>query len=74
MAADGDLSYGSYQENILSSMQHINISFFERVITQIRVQMDLNRIRASSQNLEIIGGPPNWTKKGQIGKIKVNDL
>ena len=37
MAADGDLSYGSYQDDIPLSMQYINISSFKWVITQIKM-------------------------------------
>ena len=75
MAADGDLSYGSYQDDIPSSMQDINISSFKWVITQIKM---LNRFEPQkSQQSEFEGqwwAPPRtWTKKGQIGKIKVND-
>ncbi len=37
MAADGDLSYGSYQDAIPLFAQYINVSFFRPMIAEIKI-------------------------------------
>ena len=53
MAADGDLSYGSYQDDKPLSMQYINISSFKWVITQIKMLNEFEPQKSQQSEFEI---------------------
>ena len=74
MAADGDLSYGSYQDILSLLMQYINISFLEQKFAKVNMSMDSNHQRASNQNLRVNEWTPRYcNNKGQQLKNQFND-
>ena len=71
---NSDRHYGTYQDNILLSMQYINISSFKWVITQIKMLNGFEPHKSQQSEFESDWwAPRTWTKIGQIGIIKVND-
>ena len=65
MAADGDLSYGSYQDDKPLSMQYINISSFKWVITQIKMLNEFEPQKSQQSEFE-----SDWWAPPELGPRK----